>query len=389
LRPGADARYVATGHLVYAASGTLLAVPFDLGQLQVTGAPAKVLDGVMRSIGGLTGTAQFAVSDTGSLVYVPGSASAGERPRVLAFLNRKGGFERLPVPPRSYTFPRVSPDGTRVAASTENARGSQIWILDLTGTSAPRQLTSEGANSTPVWSPDGQHVAFQSTREGDAAIFWQRADGAGVAERLTKPDAGITDTPDSWSPDGQYLAFTRLAQVQIGAVWILSLKDKTMRVFAEKPSSLVARAAFSPDGKWLAYQGYQAGETGKNAIFVEPFPATGAKHLITMGGHPFWSPDGRELVINPGAGLISTVAVTTQPSFSFGPPVPLPGGLLELASKSPNLSPRPWDYAPDGKRIYGVADVESSNAATAIATSNQIQVVVNWFGELRAKVAGK
>jgi serine/threonine-protein kinase len=335
----------------------------------------------MRSIGGSTGTAQFAVSDTGSLIYVPGPITwnTAERPRVLAFLNRRGGFERVQVPSRSYAFPRVSPDGTRVAVSTEASTGSQIWILDLAGTGGQRQLTTEGTNKYPVWSPDGQRVAFQSTREGDAAIFWQRADGAGVAERLTKPETAVAHIPDSWSPDGQQLAFTRLAEVRGGSLWLLLLKDKTTKAFAEKPSSRIGRAAFSPDGKWLAYQ---SDETGQNSIFVQPFPATGAKYLVTRGGHPFWSPDGRELVINPAAGQISTVAITTQPSFSFGPPVSLPGGLAELASKDPSLEPRMWDYTPDGKRIIGVAD-ESTMVPPVFAGSNQIQVVVNWFSDLK------
>ena len=117
---------------------------------------------------------------------------------------------------------------------------------------------------------------------------------------------------------------------------------------------------------------------------MQPFPASGAKYIVTRGGHPFWAPNGRELVINPSAGNISTIAITTQPSFSFGEPTPLPGGLAEMASKNPGTGPRVWDYTPDGKRIIGVAD--SDGRANAPLIANQINVVVNWFSELTRRM---
>jgi serine/threonine-protein kinase len=380
IAAGSDARYVPTGHLVYASAGTLLAVPFDLGQLQVTGTPVTVVLGVQRSLN--TGSAQFAISRTGSVAYIPGPVAPAElsRPRVLAALKREGGFERLSVPVRPYAYPRVSPDGTRVAVSTEELKGADVWILDLSG-GGQRRLTTEGLNRYPVWSPDGLRVAFQSTREGDSGMFAQRADGAGAAERLTKPESGVEHIPDSWSPDGQYLAFTRIDGLGDGSLWLLSLKDTTATVLAQKPSSLIGRAAFSPDGKWLAYQ---SNETGQGSVVVQPFPATGAKYIVTRGGHPFWSPDGRELVINPAANRISTVSITTQPSFSFGEPTPLPGGLAELSSKNPGTGPRVWDYTPDGKRIIGVADVDTRASPPPIG--NQIDVIVNWFSALRQRM---
>jgi hypothetical protein len=190
IEAGSDARYVSTGHRVYALRGVLFAVPFDLARLEVTGGAVPVVEGVRRALA--TGSAQFSFSNTGSLIYSPGpfgSTSASDR--VLATLDRQGGLERLKVPPKAYMFARVSPaDGNRVAVSTDDARDMNVWIVDVSGAAAPRQLTLVGTNRYPVWSVDGERVAFQSDREGDLGIFSQRADGTGTAERLTKPDQG-------------------------------------------------------------------------------------------------------------------------------------------------------------------------------------------------------
>jgi serine/threonine-protein kinase len=388
---GTDARYVPTGHVVYAVGGVLFAVPFDLGRLQVTGGPVPVVEGIRRSASGVTGSVQFSFSRTGSLIYIPGPVSTvGAEDRALAVLGRQGGLERLKAPPKAYAFPRVSPDGKWIAVSTDDAKDTNVWIVDLAGAAAPRQLTLGGANRYPVWSADGQRVAFQSDREGDLGIFWQKADGTGAAERLTKPEQGIGHIPDSWSPDGKRLSFTAIKGRE-GAVWVLSIQDKTSSVFAEKASTLIGRSAFSPDGRWLAYQSSESGD--RNRIFVQPFPATGAKYSVTGGGHPFWSPvwsaDGGELVFNPAAGRIETVRITTRPSFSFGAPTPLPGGLAGLLSRNPATDPRVWDFTPDGKRLIGVTDVSTAGQTSGTPAAPQLQVVLNWFEELKQRMAAR
>ena len=385
IQGGTDARYVATGHVVYAFSGTLFAVPFDLRRLQVTGGQVPVVEGVRRSASGLTGSAQFSLSSTGSLIYIPGSVSNTAGDRTLAALGRQGGVERLTLPLKAYAFPRVSPDGKRVAVSTDEATESNVWIVDIAGATAPRQLTLGGANRFPVWSADGERVAFQSDREGDPAIFWQKADGTGTAERLTKPEQGVAHIPDSWSPDGKWLSYTALKGTDF-AVWMLSLQDRKVSVFAEKAGAQIGRSAFSPDGHWIAYQ---STETGQNRIFVQPFPGTGAKYPVTAGGHPFWSPDGRELIYNPGPSSINAVSVNTRPTFSFGVPASLPGGLSGLLSRNPATDPRVWDMTPDGKRIIGVIDAATPTTTVGAATSPQIQVVLNWFEELKQRAPVK
>ena len=294
---GREARFVSTGHIVYAYQGTLFALPFDVSQLKVAGGPTPVVEGV-RNAGATTGTSQFSFADNGTLIFVPGPLSGGSSGalRTLALRDRAGNeLERLKVPPRAYSYPRVSPDGKRVAVSTDDDK-PDVWIIDLAGASAPRQLTLGGSSRFPVWSHDGLRVAFRSNRQGDDSIFWQKADGTGTVEQLTKAEAGTFHVPSSASPDGKYLAYTVVRGSGL-ALWILSLDDKKATLFSEK----AGLPAFSPDGRWLAYQ---SEETSPRQIFVQPFPATGAKYPVVPGGQPFWSHDAAELFYNPGPAQI-------------------------------------------------------------------------------------
>jgi serine/threonine-protein kinase len=377
---GREAHFVSTGHILYAYQGTLFAIPFDLGTLKTTGGQTPVVEGV-RNSGATTGAAQFSVADNGTLIFVPGPLSGANSGavRTLALLDRSGReLERLKVEPRSYIFPRVSPNGKQVAVSTEEDK-PDVWIIDLAGGSAPRQLTLGGNSRTPVWSkPDGSRVAFRSNRDGDDSIFWQQADGAGTAERLTKAESGISHIPSSWSPDGKFLAYTvvKVGVSATGQVWVLSLDDRRATLFAERATN----PDFSPDGRWLAYQ---TDETGQNQVFVQPFPATGARYPVVAGGHPFWSYDGSELFFNPRAGQIGVVRINTRSTFSFGEPLYVP--LAGLVSRNPQGNPRVWDIAPDRKRVIGVSEAIDS-ATPGEAANQQIEVVLNWFTDLRARV---
>jgi Tol biopolymer transport system component len=297
-------------------------------------------------------------------------------------LDRNGQPERLKLPLKAYAFPRLSPDGKQVAVSTDE-KYANVWIINLAGDTAPRQLTLGGTNRYPVWSWDGKRVAFQSDREGDLGIFWQSADGTGTAERLTKADSGTTHIPDSWSSDGKSFSYT-VVKGSDSAVWIFSPQDKKSTVFAEKTGAFISRSAFSPDGRWLTYQ---STETGQNEIFVQPFPATGAKFPIATGGWPFWSPDGGELVYNPGGGQMGFVGISTKPTFSFTQPTILTR-LLGLVSRPPLSDVRAWDFAPDGKRILGAADIAEQTASGTLL-AQQIHVILNWFSELQQRVPVK
>ena len=202
-------------------AGVLFAVPFDLKRLEVTGGPVPIVEGVWRAPSANAGAALFSVSDTGSLIYVPGPAAASSDQSGLALIDRKGVVTPLKVPPGVYEYPRVSPDGTRLAFGTSDGKQAVISTYELSGASAVRQLTFEGNNRFPIWSADGLRVAFQSDRQGDPAVFWQAADG-GTAERLTTPDPGTSHTPESWSPDGDVLLFSATKGLRLVALDVLA-----------------------------------------------------------------------------------------------------------------------------------------------------------------------
>ena len=375
IRGGSDARYVSTGHLVYALGNVLLAVPFNLNRLEVTGDAVALVQGVRRATVPTvnTGAAHFDFSNTGSLVYVPG-VELDSGATALALLDRKGNVELLKLPPGSYETPRMSPDGKRIAYSSAVGSDQIISVYDTSGASSPRRLTFGGQNRFPVWSPDGVRVAFQSDRDGDPAIFWQRADGTDAAERLTKPEPGASHIPESWSPDGETLLFSAFNQ-SVFSSWTLTTRDRKSQQFSTVRSSFVPDATFSPDGAWVAYR---ASGPGPSAVFVEPFPPTGVKYQITGGASPVWSRDGTELFV--AAGRMSVVSIKTRPSVTFGQPAVAAAGVQVLSS---GLSPRTFDISPDG-RILGVVNIES--VSTPTPTTPRIHIVVNWFEELKAQV---
>ena len=189
IEGGSDARYVSTGHLLYALSGTVFAVPFDVERLEVTGGPVPIIEGVLRpGNNGPTGIAHFGVSNNGTLVYVPGPVSTSIVQSTLEIVDRKGTIEPLKLPASTYDHPRVSPDGKHLAYVVQDLSEDNVWTYDLSGVSAPRRLTFGGTNRFPIWSSDSQRVAFQSNREDDLGIFWQRGDGTDQPTRLTKPE---------------------------------------------------------------------------------------------------------------------------------------------------------------------------------------------------------
>ena len=248
-------------------------------------------------------------------------------------------------------------------------------IYELSGASAPRRLTFGGNNRFPVWSGN-LRVAFQSDREGDAAVWLQPVDG-GTAERLTTPGPDTVHVPESWSPDGTVLLFCATKNF-MSSLWTLSLRDRTSTPFSEVRDSLLPTdAVFSPDGRWVAYRLGRRGEF-EGTTYVEPFPPTGTKHQIGRGGRPLWSRDGKGLYFVPGPGRLMAVTVTTEPTFAVTNPVEVPRG-FGLASPATS---RTFDNLPDG-RIVGVGPTGQSQKGTA---PMQIRVVVNWFEELKAKV---
>jgi serine/threonine-protein kinase len=367
IQGGTQPRFTSSGHLVFAQGGSLMAVPFDPQQLTTSGAAVPVVEGVLQSPS--TGAAQYGFSATGSLVYVSGGLQASQRR--LVWVDRKGVEQALPASAHAYRYARLSPDGRRVAIMIEESE-SQIWLFDLARETLTR-LTFQGSiNQLGAWMPDGKRIAFQSNKEGPANIFWQLADGSGGLERLTTGES--IQTPNSSSPDGQLLAFIEVDPTTGFDILVLRMGDRKAQPFLRTQFNESA-PRFSPDGRWLAYI---SDESGRSETYVQPYPGPGSKWQIsTEGGtEPVWNPNGRELFYRSGDKMIA-VEVTTQPGFSAGKPkVLFEGQYVPTPSSFPN-----YDVSPDGQRFLMLKPSEQAQAAPT-----QINVVLNWFEELKQKV---
>jgi Tol biopolymer transport system component len=375
VQGGMSPRYAPSGHLVYAQGGSLMAVPFDPHRLAVTGTAVPVAEGVLQSP--TTGDAQYSFSTTGSLVYVPGGIQTTQSRMV--WVSRNGAEQPVAAPARAYQNPRLSPDGRRVAV-TITEQESQIWLYDLSRETLTR-LTFEGNNNlVPVWTPDGKHIVFESNKEGSSNLFWQLADGSGGLERLTTSEH--IHVPSSWSRDGQLLAFIEINPTTQRDIWVLQMGGPSPgsgQVHKAQPFLRTAftesAPRFSPDARWLAYV---SDESGRFEVYVQPYPGPGGKSQIsTEGGtEPVWNPNGRELFYRNGDKMMA-VDIATQPGFAAGKPRMLfEGHYAPTPATSAN-----YEVTPDGQQFLMLKPNEQAQAAPT-----QINIVLNWFEELKQKV---
>jgi serine/threonine-protein kinase len=377
---GSDGRFLSTGHLVYAQGGALFAARFDVRATQMTGPPVPIVEAVGRAPNPdvQSGVAHFSVSEDGALIYRPARIVAGVDPRQLVRLDRKGGIDPLELPPGPYEGLSVSPDGRFIALGTNGEGKADVWIFEVSGASAMRRLTFGGNNRYPVWSPDGERVAFQSDREGDLGIFWQRADGAGTAERLTQPEHGVGHFPEGWAPSGDRFVFT--SNTGSGrSLWSFSLRDrKSEPLGAQNELGTFSKASFPVDGRWVAYTSNESG----GGVYVQPFPPSGGKYLIAQGGRlPLWSRQGAELFFVSDQRQLVVVRVAAQTGFSFTNATTVATGPLQIDGAG--FDPRAFDVGPDGS-LFGFVDPAPSTG-TASAPP-QIEVVLNWTDELKRLV---
>jgi len=364
LENARQARYLSTGHLVYEQSGTgnLMVVPFDLAALEVTGDSVLVVQGVRQAPNAFV---DYAISDNGTLVYVP---STGGLKSALVWVDRQGLATPLIEDRQDYVRPRLSPDGQRVAVAVRSGLNQDIWIYDI-GRGTRMRLTVEGNNASPVWTLDGTRVTFSSDRDGPQNLYWKPADGSGQAEFLLNMNSQNNLIPTSWSPDGESLAFYDATGAR--DIWALPREGDALPFVATAFNE--RSPMFSPDGRWLAYV---SNESGRDEIYVKPYPGPGGKWPIsTEGGtEPRWSADGRELFYRLEDKMM-VVEVQSEPAFTSGRP--------QLVFEVPYL-PDPfgtsnYDISPDGQRFLML--IEDTAQA-----QGQINVVLNWFEELKRLV---
>jgi Tol biopolymer transport system component len=392
IRGGSDARYVETGHLVYAFAGTLRAVRFDLKHLEVTGDPVPVVERVMTSV---DGEANFALAGNGTLVYVPGTAAAsggGGIPRLLTWLNREGQEEPINAPARAYGVPRLSPDGTRIALGVADQE-NDIWTWDLKRESLTRLTFDPSQDGWPIWSPDGSRIVFASSRNGVSNLFWRAADGTGGDVRLTtSPNVQL---PASFSPDGRSLVL-RESMPKTGQDLNVVHLDTSWKTGPAEPLVATAYAEeggeISPDGRWLAYY---SNESGQNEVYVRPFPnVNGGRWQVSTGGgtRPGWAKNGRELYylsnrnLGGNAGVTMwSVPVQTTPTFVPGNPQKLFEGIYFQG-----LNTRTWDVTADGQRFLMIKTAPATPAEqNSTTTPPSVVVVEHWTEELKQRVPVK
>jgi len=376
IENASDARYVPTGHIVYASGAALFAVPFDTKTLQVTGDAVQVLEGVMRSVNFSTGAAQFTFSNDGTLAYIPGDVAIGAS--VLVRVDRAGVRKPIDTTPDAYAFPRISSNGKQLVVSTSAGQERTVWVYDdLAGAAQRRKLTLDGKSTTPIWSKDDQRIVFRSDEEDGQSLYWQSADGRGTPERLVQLKQG-GPSPDFFS-DARTLIFgngiagsrRNLYSLSVGAA------GQEPRLLLQNATS----ATVSRDGNWLAYT---SSTSGRSEVYVQAFPITGAatKYQVTTDGadSPLWSPDGTELFyLSLGERRIYSVLVHTKTAFTHDKPTPLPiQGILAPG-------PRNYDITPDGKYFVTVFPGSQANGGDK-APFERINITLNWFEELKQRV---
>jgi eukaryotic-like serine/threonine-protein kinase len=386
LEGGTDARYVSTGHLLYALRGVIFAVPFDAARGIVIGSRVPIIDGVRRAPVVATGMVHMATSATGTLIYLPGPPGASNSELRIALNDRMGGITGLPLAGALYGNTRASSDGKQLAIDIDDGKAANVWIYEMAGGTALRRLTTAGKNRFPIWSAKGDRIAFQSDRDGDLAIFAQNADGSGAVERLTKPEKGEAHIPESWSPDGRYISLSVLKDAK-HVLSILTVQNHTIAPFGNVESSDPTGSVFSPDGRWIAYHTLsQEDRASGGGVLVQPFPATGSVYpapRIERDFHPVWSHDGSELFYVPLAtnGRLAAVRVTRATGVTFGNPQLFPAAVI--GGRTSGLT-RAYDILPDGKFVGPVS--ASDTESFAVAADSEIRVVLNWFEELKARV---
>jgi Tol biopolymer transport system component len=293
----------------------------------------------------------------------------------------------LPIPPRRYAEPRLSPDGQRLALT--NYDDDEIWMYDISRETFTR-FTFGGGSGVPTWSPDGKRLTFASMRAGRRAIFSKPADGSGLEELLI----GIEEhsaIPQTWSPDGRLLVFSddntgpsAISVLQLGGQRQPRRSYRSVRALGFRWSWRVPQTpfvqiepTFSPDGRWLTYV---SNESGRFEVYVRPFPGPGGKRQIsTEGGRePVWARNGKELFYRDGSKMM-VVDVTTQPRFG----ATKPRILFEGSYAADTLAWRSYDITADGHRFVMVRPSEEELKAT------QINIVLNWFEDLKRRVAQK
>jgi eukaryotic-like serine/threonine-protein kinase len=331
-RGGSSPAILPDGRLTFARGSTVLAVPFDPRTLVAGDTPQPVLERVSIVQG--SGAAQYAIAAAGALVYLSGEAIDGQRE--VVWTTQRGEQRVLPETPRGYVEIALSPDGKRIAAAIAPPGGApDVWVYDVGATVFKRLTFSTTADFGASWTPDGQYVSYRTSTPDGQKIARKRWDGSGPEEVLVTDAAVQATLAGAWHPSGRWFTFAGT----IGDILVVDLDgDRKPSPFLSSPAVEVF-PAFSPDGRWIAYQ---SNESGRFEIYVQPFPATGERWQVSFEGgmRPVWAKNRNspELFFRSGSRVMA-VTIAAGETFSHGPPRRLFEGEYSL----------PYDVGPDGQ----------------------------------------
>lgn len=358
----------ASGNLLFLRDQALIAQPFSLARLEFTGDPQMIAEQV--GMNGATVHPLFTVSQTGTLVYQPGTSQGGWN---LLWVDREGKPAGTVGQPDRYIVPSVSPDGKRVAVGifTGSQGVGDIWIFDVVRGTNTRLTFGPANNGLPVWSPDGKVLYYGASATGTPHISTKAADGSG-SERVVLATPNVFEVPLSITPDSRYLLYMRkdLSKDAATHLWVLPLSGggKPFPIVQDNWAEKDAR--ISPDGNWMAYT---SNESGRNEVYITPFPGGGAKWQVSKDGAiaPKWRGDGKEIYFLDGSDNVVAVDVTPAGSaMNLG----VPHVLFQAVGVQRDYGP--FDVSGDGKKFL-------INSGNLNQTEDPLTLVQNWTSELK------
>ena len=380
LEGGYHGRYVSSGHLIFMRQGRLMAAPFDLAQLEVVGPAVPVLDGIETSPG--NAGAQFAVSETGTLVYVEGTSTLGTE-GAMGWLDATGRVSPLRADVVFWGGPKFSPDGETIALHISDGHQFHVWTYGWRRGAADRLSFDAVDNQAPVWSPAGGALVVSVGSAVSANLYWRRVDRTGPLQRLTNSQG--SQLPWSWHSSGKFLAITESSpehdsfrNVKILAMegddsrgWKVTGETMSTQTLSPSPAP-----TFSPDGRWIAYVTSAGSEQAQ--VFVRPFPEEGGPWQVSTegGSFPVWSDVAPELFFAaPSGHIMRTQYAVDGNAFRV---ISQPALWTTTTFEGVGVG-RPFDLHPDGRR-FAIKPVRTRDTAPRI---RQVVLVLNFFDELR------
>ena len=357
IEGGTGARYLSSGHLAYTRNGTLFVVGFDPKQMEIKGTPAPVIEGVMT--GASNGDADFAVSNTGTLIFEPGAFTSFQRN--LVWLDRSGKATNITNEVKPYAEVSLSPDGRRIALVFQGS-SFDVWVYDMERDTFTR-ASFGGDDYRPHFSPDGKMLAYDSSKSGPQQVFLKHVVAQG-------DDITVTNGPEDkqltgWTPDGREIVFARKNKDTGWDLYAASLEgDHKARALVVAPFNQT-EANVSPDGRWLAYV---SDESGQAEVFVQAMNDAGTRVQVSSEGGttPRWNRASDELIYWKKGRLMAV-------KFSHGSGLNPAKPVLLFEDK------RAWsglDVAADGRFVV-TRDADNNGSGS------QINVVTGWFEEMK------